>query len=125
MPSAAMREYQMPSMSKMSGRMITAADWNKSVLKKDMIAETSPLLRAVKNDEPYMAIPENKIPRVYANTGIELNMIKDFVFKKAESDERFKIITHSITIRITIIVIVSSWVNCPTEFHIVFVSFFT
>lgn len=27
-----------------------------------------------------MAIPDNKIPRVYANTGIELNMIRDFVF---------------------------------------------
>lgn len=26
-----------------------------------------------------MACPENKIPRVYANTGIELNMIRDFV----------------------------------------------
>ena len=46
-----------------------------------------------------MAIPENKIPRVYANTGIELNMIKDFVFKKAESDERFKIIAPSIPIK--------------------------
>lgn len=26
-----------------------------------------------------LALPENKIPRVYANTGIELNMIRDFV----------------------------------------------
>lgn len=26
-----------------------------------------------------MALPANKIPRVYANTGIELNMIRDFV----------------------------------------------
>lgn len=26
-----------------------------------------------------MALPNNKIPRLYANTGIELNMIRDFV----------------------------------------------
>ena len=32
-----------------------------------------------------MALPDNKIPRVYANTGIELNMIRDFVFKKTAS----------------------------------------
>ena len=25
------------------------------------------------------ALPDNKIPRVYANTGIEYNMIRDFV----------------------------------------------
>ena len=35
-----------------------------------------------------MAIPNNQIPRLYANTGIELEMIKDFVSKKAENDER-------------------------------------
>lgn len=46
-----------------------------------------------------MALPENKIPRVYANTGIELNMIRDFVFKKAEKDDRFKIIAPSVPIK--------------------------
>lgn len=46
-----------------------------------------------------MALPDNKIPRVYANTGIELNMIRDFVFKKAESDERIKIIAPSVPIK--------------------------
>jgi 3'-phosphoadenosine 5'-phosphosulfate sulfotransferase (PAPS reductase)/FAD synthetase len=35
-----------------------------------------------------MALPENKIPRLYANTGIELEMIKAFVAKKAETDKR-------------------------------------
>ena len=35
-----------------------------------------------------MAIPNNQIPRLYANTGIELEMIKAFVSKKAENDER-------------------------------------
>lgn len=39
-----------------------------------------------------MALPENTIPRVYANTGIELNMIIDFVNKKAETDKRIIII---------------------------------
>lgn len=46
-----------------------------------------------------MAIPENKIPRVYANTGIELNMIRDFVFSKAEKDDRFKIIAPTVPIK--------------------------
>lgn len=32
------------------------------------------------------AIPENKIPRVYANTGIELNMIVDFVKRERERE---------------------------------------
>lgn len=39
-----------------------------------------------------MALPDNKIPRVYANTGIELNMIRDFVIEMQEKDDRFKII---------------------------------
>lgn len=46
-----------------------------------------------------MAIPDNKIPRVYANTGIELQMIKDFVFKKAETDDRIVIIAPSVPIK--------------------------
>lgn len=31
-----------------------------------------------------LALPGNKIPRVYANTGIELNMVRDFVFDLAK-----------------------------------------
>ena len=46
-----------------------------------------------------MAIPNNKIPRVYANTGIELNMVRDFVFKLAKMDERFQIIVPSTPIK--------------------------
>lgn len=35
-----------------------------------------------------MALPGNKIPRVYANTGIELNMIRDFALHlQAELDK--------------------------------------
>lgn len=46
-----------------------------------------------------MAVSGNNIPRVYANTGIELNMIRDFVFSLAEKDDRIKIIKPNIPIR--------------------------
>lgn len=46
-----------------------------------------------------MSLPENKIPRVYANTGIELNMIRDFVFDMSKKDERIKIIDPSAPIK--------------------------
>lgn len=39
-----------------------------------------------------MALPNNKIPRVYANTGIELNMIFEFVLALSDKDSRIKII---------------------------------
>lgn len=39
-----------------------------------------------------MAIPHNKIPRVYADTGIELKIVRDFVYKLKESDTRIEII---------------------------------
>ena len=46
-----------------------------------------------------MALPNNTIPRVYANTGIELNMIRDFVFDMAKTDDRVVIIKPSIPIK--------------------------
>ena len=46
-----------------------------------------------------MALPDNKIPRVYANTGIELNMIRDFVFEKQKQDERIIVIKPSVPIK--------------------------
>lgn len=46
-----------------------------------------------------MALPDNKIPRVYANTGIELNMIRDFVFDMQKTDDRIEIIKPSIPIK--------------------------
>lgn len=46
-----------------------------------------------------MALPDNKIPRVYANTGIELNMIRDFVFNMQKTDDRVVIIEPSIPIK--------------------------
>ena len=58
--SATTTEAQIPSSPHTSGNNITAAIWKTSVLKNEMMAETSPLLSAVKNDEPNIASPENK-----------------------------------------------------------------
>lgn len=49
-----------------------------------------------------MALPGNTIPRVYADTGIELNMIRDFVKRKAEKDDRIVIISPSKPIKQTL-----------------------
>lgn len=46
-----------------------------------------------------MAVPGNNIPRVYADTGIELNMIRDFVIRCAENDNRINIIRPVVPIR--------------------------
>lgn len=46
-----------------------------------------------------MAIPNNKIPRVYADTGIELNMIRDFVLNLQKSDARVIVIKPSVPVK--------------------------
>lgn len=46
-----------------------------------------------------MALPGNTIPRVHANTGIELNMIRDFVLNMAKEDNRIEIIKPSVPIK--------------------------
>lgn len=46
-----------------------------------------------------MAIPDNEIPRVYADTGIELNMIRNFVYNKQKTDKRVVIIKPSTPIK--------------------------
>lgn len=46
-----------------------------------------------------LALPNNKIPRVYCNTGIEYKMIVDFVKGKVANDDRFHIITPNINIK--------------------------
>lgn len=46
-----------------------------------------------------MALPNNRIPRVYANTGIELNMIRDFVLEMQKTDDRIEIIKPSVPIK--------------------------
>ena len=35
------------------------------------------------------AMPNNRIPRVFIDTGIEYQMIRDFVLKLAKNDDRF------------------------------------
>lgn len=45
------------------------------------------------------ALPNNKIPRVFINTGIEYNYIVDFVKDLASKDDRFIIIKPSIAIK--------------------------
>ena len=46
-----------------------------------------------------LALPDNKIPRLYCNTGIEYKMIVDFVKEKAEKDNRFIIIKPNVPIK--------------------------
>jgi 3'-phosphoadenosine 5'-phosphosulfate sulfotransferase (PAPS reductase)/FAD synthetase len=46
-----------------------------------------------------LALPNNKIPRVYANTGIEYQMIVDFVKQLAKTDDRIKIIKPTMNIK--------------------------
>ena len=46
-----------------------------------------------------LAIPGNKIPRVYADTGIDLNIVRDFVLDMAKTDDRFVIIKPSVPIK--------------------------
>ena len=45
------------------------------------------------------ALPDNKIPRVFADTGIELNMIRDFVLDMAKHDNRVVIIKPTVPIK--------------------------
>ena len=45
------------------------------------------------------ALPNNRIPRVYSNTGIELNMVRDFVIELAKHDDRVVIIKPFVPIK--------------------------
>lgn len=46
-----------------------------------------------------MALPDNKIPRVYANTGIELDMIRKFVLDLQKDDDRIIVIKPSVPVK--------------------------
>ncbi len=46
-----------------------------------------------------LAIPGNKIPRVYADTGIEYNAVKEFVLELQKSDDRITVIKPSVNIK--------------------------
>ena len=49
-----------------------------------------------------IAIPDNKIPRVYADTGIEYNAVKEFVKKLKEKDDRIIILKPTTPIKQTL-----------------------
>lgn len=49
-----------------------------------------------------MALPNNKIPRVFINTGIEYNAIVEFVMSLAKNDDRFVILKPSKPIKATL-----------------------
>lgn len=49
-----------------------------------------------------MALPNNQIPRVYINTGIEYKDITDFVLKLAKNDKRFVILKPTKPIKQTL-----------------------
>lgn len=46
-----------------------------------------------------MALPNNKIPRVYIDTGIEYNDVRKFVFLIASYDSRIKVIRSGVNIK--------------------------
>lgn len=46
-----------------------------------------------------MAIPDNTIPRVYSDTGIELNIVKNFVLELQKNDTRIEVIQPAIPIK--------------------------
>lgn len=46
-----------------------------------------------------IAIPNNKIPRVFADTGIEFNMIRDFVYTLSKEDDRIVILKPKTSIK--------------------------
>lgn len=50
-----------------------------------------------------IALPNNNIPRVYSDTGIELNMIRDFVINKSKHDKRIVIIKPQLPVVKTLI----------------------
>ena len=58
--SAATIDIQIPSIPHRSGKIKTAATWKTRVRKNEIRAEISPFPRAVKKDEPKMAIPANR-----------------------------------------------------------------
>ena len=46
-----------------------------------------------------LAVPGNKIARVYSNTGIEMNAVRDFVLELQKEDSRIEIIKPSVNIK--------------------------
>lgn len=55
--SAITTANQIPFNPKSNGSIIITATWNTKVLKNDIVAETNPLFKAVKNDEAKILNP--------------------------------------------------------------------
>ena len=51
---------QIPSIPQKIGRISTAATWNTTVLRKEIAADTIPLLRAVMKEEPKILKPQSR-----------------------------------------------------------------
>ena len=49
-----------------------------------------------------MALPNNKIPRVFSNTGIEYNLVVKFVREREREDKRFVIVSPKSNIKTTL-----------------------
>ena len=49
-----------------------------------------------------MALPNNRIPRVYCNTGIEWNIVRDFVLDMAKEDDRVIVVQPTVPIKPTL-----------------------
>ena len=60
MSSATTIEYHIPSSPQISGKIKTAALWNRRVLRKEMSAEVNPSLRAVKKADPKIENPTKR-----------------------------------------------------------------
>ena len=58
--SAAVMDIQTPSSFQISGRRSTVEVWNTRVRINEIIAETRPLLSAVKKDEAKMFVPAKR-----------------------------------------------------------------
>ena len=61
--SAAVMDSHIPSTPQIMGRSRTADTWKTRVRRKDIAAETTPLPRAVKKDEPKIPKPANRKDR--------------------------------------------------------------
>ncbi len=74
--SARTMDTQIPSLPINNGRIKTAATWNTSVRRNDMIADTGPLFRAVKKDEVQIPKPENRKENEYTKKALNVKSNK-------------------------------------------------
>ena len=46
-----------------------------------------------------LALPNNKIPRIFFNTGLDYKMIREFIFNLSKNDDRIKIVNSGVNIK--------------------------